>query len=189
MAGSAIALDPNAPLGRCAGCHGDNGVAIEAGTPHLNGQNPDYLSRRIERLHGGCAEVTEHIPPQSTRRDWDAWANYFARQPRQRPPQQTDQALVQRGGARFVARCEGCHPDEGREWDPGKSDYIPRLAGQLRSYLQAELVGYASGARACFPRMDEKIAGLDAEDLKGIAHYLASREASVAPEVKRKRRR
>ena len=42
-----------ARLGLCAGCHGENGIALARGVPHLAGQDRDYLVAALGQYRSG----------------------------------------------------------------------------------------------------------------------------------------
>jgi cytochrome c553 len=53
-----IAAFANAPerpsrLGLCVACHGENGMALVKGTPHLAGQDRDYLRESLSQYRSG----------------------------------------------------------------------------------------------------------------------------------------
>lgn len=57
-AGSALAMPPRPPqLGLCAACHGENGIARVAGTPHLAAQDEQYLVDALQQYRSGKRDV------------------------------------------------------------------------------------------------------------------------------------
>jgi len=53
----AQAVDKPQRLGLCASCHGENGRAAMPGTPHLAGQNLEYLRSAISQYRSGARDV------------------------------------------------------------------------------------------------------------------------------------
>jgi cytochrome c553 len=51
----ALAAGPERPakLGLCVACHGDDGISRVAGTPHLAGQDRQYLERALADYRSG----------------------------------------------------------------------------------------------------------------------------------------
>ena len=59
FASLAAAQAPEKParLGLCASCHGERGRAIMKGTPHLAGQDLDYLKTALAAYRSGARDV------------------------------------------------------------------------------------------------------------------------------------
>ena len=178
---------------RCSACHGVNGVSSDIGTPHLNGQNEDYLHRQIESLHSGrrsqTTHIRQHIPPEASAGEWSTWAKFYAGAYTARPSQETTPDKVGRGEGLYYSRCEACHLDEGRDYAEGKNNYIPRLAGQELAYLLGQMQMFASGKRPFAALQDGRFHNLDIDDFDDLAHYFASRSAASAKVPVRKRKK
>ena len=76
-----------AKLGLCTACHGDDGVARAPGTPHLGGQDRQYLERALSDYRSG---KRQHVPMTSLANalqpaDVRALAAWYAAQPGFRP--------------------------------------------------------------------------------------------------------
>ena len=185
--------DRTALIERCAACHGVSGIAVDLGTPHLNGQNEDYLLRQIESLHSGrrskTTMVSRHVPAETRVDDWTALAHYYAHTGPERPAQQVNQEKAARGEQLFYSRCEACHLDEGRDYSEGKSNSIPKLAGQDLAYLLAQMEMFAAGKRPFAALQDQRFHALEIEHFEDLAHFFASRSAVAAPVATKKRRR
>lgn len=56
---AAAAQTPSKParLGLCAACHGENGMARQKATPHLAGQDVDYLKVALAAYRSGARDV------------------------------------------------------------------------------------------------------------------------------------
>jgi cytochrome c553 len=59
FASAAVAQTPAKParLGLCASCHGESGRALMKGTPHLAGQDLDYLKSALAAYRSGARDV------------------------------------------------------------------------------------------------------------------------------------
>ncbi len=124
----------------CGGCHGLRGHTLDARTPALAGQDPQYLvasmkayrdgSRRHEEMHAQLAAMNEaqlgHIA-----------AFYAAQKPSR------GQAPTTLTAREWAERCDHCH-------GPGADNptlVVPRIAGQQRVYLAHVLRDYRDGKR------------------------------------------
>lgn len=72
-----------AKLGLCVACHGEDGVSRVAGTPHLGGQDGQYLRRALEDYRSGARR---HVPMSSLANslqpaDIEALAAWYASRP------------------------------------------------------------------------------------------------------------
>ena len=70
-------------LGLCVACHGEDGVSRVAGTPHLGGQDRQYLERALSDYRSG---KRQHVPMTSLANtlqpaDVQALAAWYAAQP------------------------------------------------------------------------------------------------------------
>ena len=81
----ALAQAPAAPakLGLCTACHGVDGTSRTPGTPHLGGQDRQYLERALSDYRSG---KRQHVPMTSLAntlqpRDIQALAAWYAAQP------------------------------------------------------------------------------------------------------------
>jgi cytochrome c553 len=72
-----------ARLGLCAACHGENGVASEAGIPHLAAQNRDYLATALRQYRGSERNVPAMRAAAGvlSDADIDALADWYSAQP------------------------------------------------------------------------------------------------------------
>jgi cytochrome c553 len=64
----------------CATCHGDNGIAVLPGTPHLAGQPAPYLAEQLRLYRAGkrANEVMAVVAKPLTDADIDDLAAWFA---------------------------------------------------------------------------------------------------------------
>lgn len=72
-----------ARLGLCAACHGESGVAIASGTPHLAAQNREYLAAALRQYRSGerAAPTMRAVSGSLSDADIDALAAWYAAQP------------------------------------------------------------------------------------------------------------
>ena len=83
--GAPPAAGPERPakLGLCVACHGDDGISRVAGTPHLAGQDRQYLERALADYRSG---QRQHVPMTSLANslqptDIQALAAWYASRP------------------------------------------------------------------------------------------------------------
>jgi len=124
----------------CSGCHGDKGVASDAATPSLAGQDAQYLAtatqsykdgtRRDETMKGAVADLNEKAMR-------DIAAFYASQQP-QAPKVRKPLSL-----AEWAERCDRCHGINGNSTDP----VVPAIAAQRADWLEQVLNAYRTGAR------------------------------------------
>jgi cytochrome c553 len=82
-AAPAAAPDRPAKLGLCVACHGEDGTSRVAGTPHLGGQDRQYLERALsdyrsgQRRHEPMTSLANTLQPA----DLQALAAWYAAQP------------------------------------------------------------------------------------------------------------
>ena len=185
-AAGAWAGPPEIVQGSCARCHGADGVAVVADTPHLDGQLDSYLVDVLGKLQKGRlpTDVPNHIPANLTTDDLAAIAGFYAASKATRPKQETDAEKVARGEIVYRNRCEECHPDNGREGDKDG----PRMAAQNLAHLLKQTQLFVSGKRKFGFMQDEAFKGLSRDDLEAASHYFAAQD-QVAPKTSRKKRK
>ncbi|KVP60256.1 c-type cytochrome [Burkholderia ubonensis] len=162
------------PQETCFFCHGAHGQSLNAWYPALSGQPAAYLAAQLRAF----ASEQRHNPYMGPlARDLDdgqvkTLAAYFARQtPTRNEDVPADAALAKRGMALIQARsCQACHGATlmGR-------DQAPRLAGQGEIYLATQLAAFKTGERRDpAGAMNGMAATLSGDDIRAVAHYLAS---------------
>ncbi|KVQ97699.1 c-type cytochrome [Burkholderia ubonensis] len=162
------------PQETCFFCHGARGQSLNAWYPALSGQPEAYLAAQLRAF----ASEQRHNPYMGPlARDLDdgqvkTLAAYFARQtPTRNEDVPADAALAKRGMALIQARsCQACHGATlmGR-------DQAPRLAGQGEIYLATQLAAFKTGERRDpAGAMNGIVATLSGDDIRAVAHYLAS---------------
>lgn len=191
----------------CTSCHGENGVALESETPHLNGQLRTYLVESMDALRSGKrpSKIENHLPADIDRAQIDRIAEAWSTARATRPRETTDALRVIEGRGIYLDRCTACHENNGRDTD-SRGIGAPLLAGQKIVYLREQLTAYREGRRKFEVAMMGKaisgkagdIAGvavgtgkgkLSASDIEALAHYFASTGLPTAEAEQRRRRR
>ena len=145
----------------CAACHGENGVPPEQPfpVPVIWGQNLGYLFFQLRDFKSGARKNDQMTPVADAldRGDLMPLAQYFSKKPwpnLEQPHPPADVAAVARRVNASVV-CTSCHL-EGFKGDSTQ----PRLAGQVRAYLQKTMTDFRRGARANNPGMSGFMKGL-----------------------------
>jgi cytochrome c553 len=158
----------------CAACHGENGVPVEQAmpVPVIWGQNLGYLFFQLRDFKSGMRKSDTMVPicEGLDRNDLMPLAQYFAKKPwpklAQPHPPADVAALAQRANASVV--CTSCH-QEGFLGDGTQ----PRLAGQVRGYLEKTMTDFRSGARGNNPGMTDLMKAITPADTAALAAWLA----------------
>lgn len=155
----------------CGNCHGEGGVSPDPATvPSLAGQQVDYLIKATRAYAQGLRhnESMKSIASNLDADELKQIATYFARQ----STPQVDIQLPDNPARIVEERCNRCHGKRGYSIEPG----IPRLAGQLESYLVVAMKEYQEGARknSVMYGMTETLSLLE---IKAIAAYYAEQTA------------
>lgn len=162
----------------CASCHGADGNSRKGDMPNLAGQNPAYLVEQIMLFAEGVREnfVMQALTREFTFADKVHLAVYFSSQ--QVKPVSFDAQLASRGEAIYTRSCFRCHGASGK----GEAGYA-RLAGQQIDYVEMTLKRYRANAnqttpphqkRRSDPNMEQVTAQLSDDDIRHVAHYIAS---------------
>lgn len=167
--------------GSCFLCHGAEGEAASELLPRLAAQNADYLASQLARYQSSARKsatmrpMVEKLTPQDMR----ALGLYFSRQ-KSEPHAASDPKLAAqgmliytRGGAATgVAACSGCHGERG-----AGTERMPRLAGQVPSYLAAQLRQFGTRGRTNDNAAMHTIAAKMTEsEILAVSEYLSGLE-------------
>ena len=158
----------------CAACHGENGVPVEQSfpVPVIWGQQLGYLFFELRDFKSGARKDDQMTPIAQglDQADLMPLAQYFSKKAwpdlRQPAAAAADAADAQRVNASVV--CTSCH-QEGFKGDSTQ----PRLASQVRAYLQKTMLDFRSGERANNPGMTGFMKGLTDQDIAAMAAWLA----------------
>lgn len=167
---------------QCAECHGIDGVSQRPDTPHLAGQNQNYLFKQLYDFRNSEFPNVRHQSVMSYRAPrlgsaaTDSLAAWYASQPCPLPE----------GGAKPAASppaiaktCVQCHGDDGR----AAGGMMPRLAGQRAEYLLAQLRQFNASRAARrdgregerdHPLMNEYASRYTDKDFDEIARWYAA---------------
>jgi cytochrome c553 len=158
----------------CSACHGENGVPPEQSfpVPAIWGQNLGYLFFQLRDFKSGARKNEQMSPIAEALQQSDlmALAQYFSKKTwpdlKQKPAPADVAAAAQRVNASVV--CTSCH----QEGFKGEGTQ-PRLAGQLRAYLEKTMTDFRTGARGNNPGMTGFMKGVTEQDTAALATWLA----------------
>jgi cytochrome c553 len=164
--------------GTCFLCHGMQGESATELFPRLAAQNAEYVAKQLANFKSGerKSEIMPRMVGALTPEDMRALGLYFSRQ--ESPPHPSTDAklaaqgmvIYRRGGAATeVAACTGCHGERGHG-----SAQLPRLAGQVASYLARQISNFGARVRtndnAVMHTIAEKMTG---DEIRAVAEYLS----------------
>lgn len=165
----------------CQGCHGEAGLSIAVGAPHLAGQQAAYLGKQLrdfrsqERRHKTMNAMAEGLADA----DIADIAAYFASRPRMTGEAAPDAPAVRDlflygDVQREIPPCVECHELGG----PGRVSAgvaYPRIGGQVRGYLRVQLLNWKIGARTNSPEgvMNRIASGLSEAEIAALAEYIS----------------
>jgi cytochrome c553 len=164
--------------GTCFLCHGMQGESATELFPRLAAQNAEYVAKQLANFKSGerKSEIMPRMVGALTPEDMRALGLYFSRQ--ESPPHPSTDAklaaqgmvIYRRGGsATEVAACTGCHGERGHG-----SAQLPRLAGQVASYLARQISNFGARVRtndnAVMHTIAEKMTG---DEIRAVAEYLS----------------
>jgi len=159
--------------GRCAGCHGANGISTTPGVPHLAGQRPAYLYLELKAYQSGVrgdSAMNNAVKFLSDDALVKVSAYYANLDPVQSMPTGAKAAPAEldpvQAGKTAAASCGGCHGETGVSKMPG----MPNLVGLDPKYLVAAMKAYKSGERKN-DLMKSLLASISDANLNNIALY------------------
>ncbi len=164
----------------CAACHGPDGNSTVAAYPSLAGQVPGYIADQLARFKSGerANPVMAGMAAPLSEEDMANLDAYFSIQAiTPGVIAEEDKQAAERGGRIYrggyakmdVSACMSCHGPSGH----GVPRRYPRLAGQKREYLEAQLLAFKSGARQSYGDIMTNIAfRLSEQQIKDLAAYM-----------------
>lgn len=164
----------------CAGCHGQGGVSTQPLVPSLAGQPSFYAITQLFLFREGRRGdgLMSAIAKGMTDDDLRAFSDFIGTLPPPPAPASgaADAARMARGEALAQGhRCASCH---GADYSGGKQ--VARLAYQREDYLNETLQQFSAGRRLGYTQaMNEALAGIPADALPDLAHYLAHLPAAA----------
>ena len=163
--------------GSCFLCHGMQGEAASELYPRLAAQNAAYIAKQLANFKSGerKSKTMQPMVAALTPEDMRALGLYFSRQ-QSAPHAPVDAELAARGKAIYakggtateVAACIGCHGERGLG-----ADNLPRLAGQVPSYLATQLRSFGARERTNDNAVMHTIAArMTEEEIRAVAEFL-----------------
>jgi cytochrome c553 len=146
-----------------------------ADTPSLAGQPDANVQWQLVYFRSGVRKnpIMAGIATGITDEDVRNLGAYYASLAPPSPGPSSDSAEVKQAGAALTtrSRCSSCHGD-----DFGGKQLAARLASQREDYLLKALRDFKSGTRTGggVAAMPDAVYPLTDDDLKALAHYLAS---------------
>lgn len=167
--------------GSCFLCHGMQGESATELSPRLAAQNENYIAKQLANFKSGERKSSAMQPMVAalTPQDMRALGAYFSRQ-KSEPHPTGDARLAARGmfiyrqggAATEVAACIGCHGERGHG-----TENLPRLAGQVASYLATQLRNFGARVRTNDNAVMHAVAAKMAEaEILAVAEYLSGLE-------------
>lgn len=156
----------------CLACHGEDGVPNYAESPIIDGQHEGYLYIQLRDYKNGSRrhEVMSEIVKDLTRQDLKDLAGFFAKRPwprLQQTAEEGDDVVAERLAS--AGMCKECHLG-GYLGD----STVPRLAGQLTSYLVVTMRAFKTKERANNAAMSSLLDTYTDEEIDALARYLGS---------------
>ena len=158
----------------CAACHGENGVPVEQSfpVPVIWGQQLGYLFFELRDFKSGARKDDQMKPIAQglDQADLMPLAQYFSKKtwPDLQQPAAPAAAAADAQRVNASVVCTSCH-QEGFKGDSTQ----PRLAGQVRAYLQKTMTDFRGGERANNPGMTGFTKGLTEQEIAAMAAWLA----------------
>lgn len=156
----------------CVACHGENGNSASPAFPSLSGQPKQFIVSALFQFREGKRqnEIMSPMAAKLSNADMNDLAAYFSAQPALAPQHKTAPANVEKGKQLSVQNnCVACHAANlmGQQ-------HIPRLAGQQKDYLRAQLASFKASTRGEMDGvMTSAAQALSPEDIDVLADYLA----------------
>jgi cytochrome c553 len=167
-----FAQDVSAKLAVCAACHGADGNSTMSGSPSLAGQPRIFLENNLIMIREGIRDIPVMKGQLDGLTDPQiiAIAKFYAGHTLKPTHGKHHDALYERGKLLSKqALCGTCHLPNyvGRE-------QMPRLAGQREDYLLHSMRQFRNNtATGRDTIMAASLHGMNDDDLRAIAHYLA----------------
>jgi cytochrome c553 len=157
----------------CVACHGPDGNSQAPAFPSIAGQPRQFIEMSLIMFREGrrINEVMKPIVDKMSNADVRDLAQYFAGQTMAPPARKPDAEVAARG--REITEKNNCVQCHGPRLTG--QQHIPRLAGQHKEYLLAQLKGFKAAKRADFDgTMTSAAQALSADQLDLVADYLST---------------
>jgi cytochrome c553 len=156
----------------CVACHGENGNSASPAFPSLSGQPRQFIVSALYQFREGKRqnEIMSPLAAKLSNADMNDLAAYYSSQPAAASQHRTAPANVEKGRQLSVQNnCVACHAANlmGQQ-------HIPRLAGQQKDYLRAQLESFKASTRGEMDGvMTSAAQALSADDIEVLADYMA----------------
>ena len=163
----------------CVACHGENGNSTSPAFPSLSGQPKQFIVSALYQFREGKRqnEIMSPMAAKLSNADMNDLAAYYAAQPAPATQHKTAAANVEKGRQLSVQNnCVACHAANlmGQQ-------HIPRLAGQHKDYLRAQLASFKASTRGEMDGVMTSAAQvLTPDDIDVLADYLAGLPVAAA---------
>lgn len=164
-------FDVEAEAEACAACHGADGVPVNEDAPIIWGQEFYYLYVQLRDYKAGrrAHEIMSEIVAPYEKKQLQALAQYFAEKDwPQIAAEGADDVRNAAQAALAAGQCSQCHSTY-----VGDSR-VPRLAGQLASYLERTMLDFKNKVRLNAPDKGLLMRSYEDTQLTAIARYLAA---------------
>ena len=152
----------------CGGCHGEHGNSEQANVPSLAGQNAQYLVNALTAYKSGARKNTDMQNAIKELKKSDMWnaAAYYAAQTPVKPKVKVPENPIE-----LSAKCDRCHGENGFSAVLN----IPRIGGQIESYLVKSLQAYKGATRtnSAMHAMSDVLSDLE---INAIAKYYSGQK-------------
>jgi len=164
----------------CAGCHGLDGISMEAGKPHLAGQRSVYIYRVLKAFQANVRPDEHHNDFLNDKAMLATAVYYSSLDPVQLAAGEAtvvqDEATGQEEDPFYdiresMQRCVKCHGETGNASGRG----MPSLVGQAPEYFVTAMMGYVDGSRS-HSLMKRLVGNLDEETIQRMGVFYAVQE-------------
>ena len=180
--GTAAPSEPTIVYGTCSVCHGHDGISPQTSFPDLAGQPQTYLETELKDFHDHTRADHDaqaymwSMAGNLSTRAVDQIAQYFSSLEPPKAAAGENPAEIAAGEKIFqqgipsenVPACKTCHGAKAVG-----NEAFPRLAGQHREYMVAQLKALRSKARND-PIMSPIVEHVSDEQIRDVTAYLAS---------------
>lgn len=168
----------------CSSCHGTAGAAVSDAIPSIGGQHKDFLKNSMMDMKPMVVDGKEQAPKRYStlmkiflkgysEAEIEAMADWYSSRPWVPTSYPLNQDLVAKGKASTqLETCTSCHGANGNNVeDTG----IPRIGGQVPTYLYNALLEYKNDKRMTERASEmELVKEISDEELKALAEYFSS---------------
>lgn len=168
----------------CSSCHGTAGAAVSDAIPSIGGQHKDFLKNSMMDMKPVEVDGKQQTPKRYStlmkvflkgysEAEIEAMADWYSSRPWVATSYPLNQELVAKGKASTqLETCVSCHGANGNNIeDTG----IPRIGGQVPTYLYSALLEYKNNKRTTERSAEmEFVKEISDEELKALAEYFSS---------------